>query len=127
MPREHLPSRRECFLPSHSPVIGSLSVTLPAGDTATLGRPVPWNVVAQYRLGKMFWPEVETNATYFHGGPNDDKTQDFVTPGLMVREIKLSREATNRLTIVFGIGDQNRNLAFSHLQPRLDRRFLKDR
>ncbi|HLJ26509.1 MAG TPA: hypothetical protein VKY85_07350 [Candidatus Angelobacter sp.] len=92
-------------------VQSSLSVTLPAADTAKLGRPVGWNVVAQYRIGKMFWPEVESNAMYFHGGPNDGKTQDFVTPGLMVSKIKLSREATNRLAIVFGIGEQ---IATSH-------------
>jgi len=92
-------------------VQSSLSVTLPAADTAKLGRPVGWNVVAQYRISKMFWPEVESNTIYFHGGPNDGRTQNFVTPGLVVSKIKFSREATNRRAVVFGIGEQ---IATSH-------------
>jgi hypothetical protein len=49
-------------------VQSSLSATLPTGDTAKLGRPVVWNVVVQYKIGKIFWPEIENNATFCHGG-----------------------------------------------------------
>jgi hypothetical protein len=45
-------------------VQSSLSATLPTGDTAKLGRPVVWNVVAQYKVAKIFWPEIENNATF---------------------------------------------------------------
>jgi len=92
-------------------VQSSLSATLPAGDTAKLGRPVVWNVVAQYKLAKIFWPEIENNATFYHGGSNDGKVQAFVTPGLMVSKIKLKSNPGNRLALIFGAGEQ---IATSH-------------
>jgi len=63
--------------------------TLPVTSTASLGRSIVWNSVVQYRVGKtgvarFFWPEVESNATFYKGGPNDGKNMDFVTPGLVI-------------------------------------------
>jgi hypothetical protein len=92
-------------------VQSSLSAALPTGHTTRLGRPVGWNSVLQYKVGKVFWPEIENNATYFHGGPHVGKTQDFVTPGLMVSKIKLLHSAGNRLSLTFGAGEQ---IAVSH-------------
>jgi len=92
-------------------VQSSLSSTLPTGDTAKLGRLVVWNIVAQYKVGKMFWPEIENNATYYHGGSNDGRMQNFVTPGLMVSKIKLNSDPRNRLALIFGAGEQ---IATSH-------------
>jgi hypothetical protein len=87
-------------------VQSTLGAVLPAGDTAKLGRVVMWNAVTQYRLGKLFWPEIENNATFYHGGSNDGRTQNFVTPGLMVSKIKLGHDPRNRLALVFGAGMQ---------------------
>lgn len=87
-------------------VQSTLGAVLPAGETAKLGRVVVWNGVAQYHLGKLFWPETENNATFYHGGSNDGRTQNFVTPGLMVSKIKLERDPRNRLALVFGGGMQ---------------------
>lgn len=87
-------------------VQSTLGAVLPAGDTAKLGRVVLWNAVTQYRLGKLFWPEIENNATFYHGGSNDGRTQNFVTPGLMVSKIKLEHDPRNRLALVFGAGMQ---------------------
>ena len=87
-------------------VQSSVGETLPTGYTAKLGRPLAWNSVAQYKLGKFFWPEVENNATYFHGGPHAGKTQDFVTPGLILSKFKLEHDASNRLSLTFGAGEQ---------------------
>jgi hypothetical protein len=69
----------------------SLGATLPTGQPAikTAGRPVIWNTCAQYKYRKIFWPEVESNATFFKGGPNDGKTQEFITPGLVVGKLAL--------------------------------------
>jgi hypothetical protein len=92
-------------------VQSSLSASLPAGDTAKLGRPLSWNAVAQCRLGKMFWPEIENNATFFHGGPNGGKKQNFITPGLMISKIKLTRAPASRFAFAFGAGEQ---IATSH-------------
>ncbi len=87
------------------------SESLPTGHTRTLGRPVSWNSVIQRKVGKIFWPEIECNSTFFRGGPNDGKVQAFVSPGLMVSKIKFMTESNNRLALAFGVGEQ---IAVSH-------------
>jgi hypothetical protein len=84
----------------------TLGAILPANDTTKLGRVVVWNTATQYRVGKFFWPEIENNATFYHGGPNDGRVQNFVTPGLMLSKFKLERDPRNRLALVFGGGMQ---------------------
>jgi hypothetical protein len=87
-------------------VQSTLGAILPADDTLKLGRPVVWNAVAQYRIGKIFWPELENNASFYHGGPNDGRVQNFVTPGLMLSKFKLRRDLRDRLALVVGGGMQ---------------------
>jgi len=87
-------------------VQSTLGAILPADDTTKLGRVVVWNAVAQYHIGKYFWPEIENNATFYHGGPNDGRKQNFVTPGLMLSKFKLERDPRNRLALMFGGGMQ---------------------
>jgi hypothetical protein len=87
-------------------VITSLGATLPTSDGATLGRPVVWNVVGQYRVCKLFWPEIENNATFFHGGSNDGQVQNFVSPGIVVSPLKLTSDPKNRMGFILGIGEQ---------------------
>ena len=88
-------------------VQSTLGATLPTGSTTKLGRPILWNAAGQYHLGKYLWPELEFNSTYFHGGPNDAKTQSFVTPGFTVGRIKVrSSEENSRLGIGIGGGMQ---------------------
>lgn len=84
----------------------TLGAILPANDTTKLGRVVVWNTVAQYRIGKLFWPEIENNATFYHGGPHDGRVQNFVTPGVMISKIKLEHDPRNRLALMFGGGMQ---------------------
>lgn len=87
-------------------VQSSVSATLPTGDTVKLGRPITWNIVGQYRIAKIFWPEIENGATFFHGGPNDGRTQNFITPGVMISKLKLSRAPGNHLAMGFGAAEQ---------------------
>ncbi|MGA7290941.1 MAG: transporter [Terriglobales bacterium] len=87
-------------------VQSTLGGVLPANDTTKLGRVVVWNSVAQYHAGKFFWPEIESNASFYHGGPNDGRKQNFVTPGLMLSKFKLERNERNRLALIFGGGMQ---------------------
>lgn len=87
-------------------VQSTLGAILPANDTTKLGRVVVWNTVGQYHVARFFWPEIESNATFFHGGPNDGRKQNFVTPGLMLSKFKLERDPRNRLALVFGGGMQ---------------------
>ena len=88
-------------------VISSLGGALPTGDTVKLGRTVVWNTTAQYRIHKFFWPEIEDNATYFFGGKNDGKMQNFLTPGATFSKFKFHPEdPTSRPAISFGGGEQ---------------------
>lgn len=88
-------------------VISSLGATLPTGDTRTLGRPVAWNTTAQLKIHKFIWPEIEDNATFFHGGKNDGKMQNFLTPGITFSKFKFHpQDAASRPAIAFGGGEQ---------------------
>lgn len=92
-------------------VQANLGASLPVGDTGTLGRAVTWNTGSQYRINIpshawKLWPEIESNATFFHGGPNDGRTQEFVTLGMTVNGIQLSSTPGSRLRMTFGSGMQ---------------------
>jgi hypothetical protein len=95
-------------------VQASLGATLPTGNAAykTAGRPIAWNTAAQYRIGKLFWPEIESNATFYKGGTNDGKTQEFITPGIIIGKCGLHpSEPRSRPGLAFGGGMQ---IATSH-------------
>jgi hypothetical protein len=93
--------------------------SLPVTNTVGLGRSVIWNNVGQYRLAKtgvarFFWPELETNSTFYMGGPNDGKAATFATPGVIIGRIPLSHDASGkpgRLGLTFGAGQQ---IALTH-------------
>jgi hypothetical protein len=107
-------------------IITSLGATLPTAESDRIGRTVAWNVVGQYRIHKRFWPEIENNATFFHGGPNDGRVQNFVSPGLVVSPLKLTHDPKSRLGFILGIGGQIATSSF-HLYNHalmLDARFV---
>lgn len=88
-------------------VISTLGGTLPTGDTNKLGRTIAWNTVAQYHAGKYLWPELESNATYYFGGKNAGKTQNFLTPGLTTSKFKFNpKDAHSRAGLAIGTGMQ---------------------
>jgi len=88
--------------------------SLPASNAKGLGHSIVWNSVAQYHIAKkgvarFFWPELESNATFYKGGSNDGKSSDFITPGLVIGRIPLSHDASGkpgRLGLTFGAGEQ---------------------
>jgi hypothetical protein len=87
----------------------SIGATLPTGNPAinSAGRPILWNAVAQYRVARLFWPELESNATFYKGGSNDGKVQEFVTPGVVIGRCALHPgEAKSRPGLAFGGGMQ---------------------
>jgi hypothetical protein len=95
-------------------VQSTVGATLPTGNPAITasGRPVAWNTVAQYRIHKLFWPELESNATFYKGGTNDGKTQEFLTPGIIVGKCALHpADPKARAGLAFGAGMQ---IATSH-------------
>lgn len=92
-------------------VQSSLGVSLPTGDADALGRPVAWNVAGQYRMEGVlhqvaFWPEIESNATFYHGGPNDGRRQNFVTVGMIMTGFPMGFPAPTRMKMSFGAGIQ---------------------
>ncbi len=95
-------------------VQSTLGATLPTGNSAyiTAGRPIVWNTAAQYQVGKLFWPEIESNATFYKGGTNDGRTQEFLTPGLLVGKCGLHpSNLKSRPGLAVGAGMQ---IATSH-------------
>jgi hypothetical protein len=98
----------------------TIGITLPTGDTTKLGRPIPWNTVAQFHLGKYFWPEIENNATFYDGGPNHGKKQDFLTPGFMFSRLKLRPSVPHsRLGLAAGAGMQIATSSFHSYNHQL--------
>ena len=88
-------------------VISCLGGNLPTGETNKLGRTIAWNTVAQYHLAKYVWPELEANSTYFVGGKNDGKKQNFLTPGIVFSKFKLHPDdERSRTGVAIGAGMQ---------------------
>lgn len=99
---------------------GNLALTstaggsLPITNAKRLGHTIPWNNTLQYRLAskgpaRFFWPEFESNSSFYKGGPNDGKIATFATPGLIVGRLPLSHSSTGkpgRLGLTFGAGEQ---------------------
>ena len=93
--------------------------SLPVTNAKALGHVIAWNNTIQYRLAKngvarLFWPELEFNATFFKGGSNDGKSMTYATPGIVIGRIALSHDATGRpgrLGLTFGAGEQ---IALTH-------------
>lgn len=102
-------------------VISALGGTLPTGDTNKLGRSIAWNTTAQYHVRKHFWPEVEANTTHYLGGKYDEKTQNFLTPGITVGKFRL-RPANDRsrLGLTIGAGIQIATSQFHTYNHELD-------
>jgi hypothetical protein len=86
----------------HFDVQSTFGATLPTGDTNIIGRTLAWNTAVQYKIGRMFWPEVEVNSSFFEDGPNDGKKQTFITPGIVVGRMHL----WHRLGLTIGGGFQ---------------------
>ncbi len=88
--------------------------SLPVTNAKGLGHTIAWNNAIQYRVrktgvGRLFWPEVEFNSSFYKGGTNDGKVQTFATPGLVVGRIPLTHNAKGepgRLGLTFGAGEQ---------------------
>ncbi len=108
--------------------------SLPASNRKKLGHTITWNSVAQYRIARtgvarFFWPEIESNSSFFVGGANDGKATTFLTPGIVIGRIPLDHTAEGkpgRLGLTFGAGEQiavthfhstNHNLIFTMRMP----------
>ena len=102
-------------------VQADFGVNLPIGGGAVhqLGTPLLTNVVFQYHVLKVFWPQVEVNYTYWPNGPNRGKNQVFLLPGLVLGSIPLYE----RLTWTVGAGYQ---FAVSDAHPQYENNWIVD-
>jgi hypothetical protein len=58
-------------------------------------------------VGKIYWPEVESNYTYYDGGANNSKKQEFITPGIIVGKCAFHpSDPKSRPGLAFGAGMQ---------------------
>lgn len=88
--------------------------SLPVTNAKGLGHAIAWNNAIQFRamktgIGRLFWPEVEFNSSFYKGGMNEGKAQTFCTPGLVIGRIPLTHNAQGvpgRLGLTFGAGEQ---------------------
>jgi hypothetical protein len=83
-------------------VQSSIGGILPNSSVATVGRTISWNTTAQYQIGKIFFPEIESNASFYHLGPNNGKSQNFISPGLMISKFKFKKDTKNRQALIVG-------------------------
>ena len=80
----------------------TVGVPIPLAHESAVGLSVISNTTLQYHLGKYFWPEIEANLTHWTDGPRADKTQVFVTPGLILGRFQL----TPATKFIVGLGYQ---------------------
>ena len=88
--------------------------SLPVTNAKGLGHIITWNNTIQYRLakrgvGRLFWPEVEFNSSFYKGGSNDGKRVMYATPGIVIGRIALTHNAEGkpgRLGLTLGAGEQ---------------------
>ncbi len=80
----------------------TVGLSIPNGGPDRLSMPLAWNTAFQYRVFRYFWPELETNYTWFPIGENTGKNQLFLTPGLLIGRIPIH----GRVGLTFGAGYQ---------------------
>lgn len=94
-------------------VTSCFGALIPTEQADTLGRSLAWNTNAQYHLAKQAWVEIEDNATWFNGGANDGKKQNFVTPGVLAGPFKFyPKDPKRREAFMFGAAIQIATSAF---------------
>jgi hypothetical protein len=65
---------------AHFNVQSTLNGMLPTRKIAQQGRAIEWNVAGQVHATSRTWLDVENNAAFMAGGPNNGKIQNFITP-----------------------------------------------
>jgi hypothetical protein len=83
-------------------VQSTLGINIPTENTIKTGHVVAFNNAFQYHVDHYFWPEVEVNSMFYHGGPNAGKSQTFLTPGMVIGRFPIH----NRVAFTFGAGIQ---------------------
>lgn len=91
---------------------------LPTGKISQQGRAVDWNTTAQMHVSKYAWVDLEDNASFFHAGPFDGKTQNLVTPAAFYM-IRRKEWKPQHASIVFATGMQIATSSFHYYNHNL--------
>lgn len=86
-------------------VQSTLGGLLPAAKVAAQGQAIEWNVTGQIHSTLHTWFDVENNAAFNFGGPNDGKTQNFITPAAFYM-VRRKRWGPTHSVLVFDAGMQ---------------------
>jgi hypothetical protein len=80
----------------------TVGAVLPDSHTDTLGNQIQTNVAFQYHVWDVFWPQIETNWTYYDRGQRSGLNQVFLTPGVVIGRFALGGDRF----FTFGFGYQ---------------------
>lgn len=79
---------------------GNLGGVLPTAYQAKIGNQIQTNVAFQYHILEYLWPQVEVNWTYYADGPRAHKSQVYLTPGINLARIPV----TKHTSFTIGVG-----------------------
>ncbi len=77
-----------------------MSNVLPTSNVTKLGDRLQTNITLLYHLGQVFWPEIESNWTYYPNGQRAELIQVFLALGLALGRFDLKE--TLKFTIRVG-------------------------
>jgi len=80
----------------------TLGDAIPTRDNSKAGHALLTNVTFQYHFSRVFWPEVELNRTDWSGGARDNRSQIYLTPGIVFGRFVIS----GRSKFIVGLGYQ---------------------
>jgi hypothetical protein len=91
-------------------VQSTLGAALPVTNQRAVGHAIVWNTTFQYHVARFFWPELETNATFYKDTISSTVKQGdkqlLLTPGLVLGKFPIHNGVDNRLAFIFGAGMQ---------------------
>ncbi len=67
----------------------TLSLAIPTANANVIGDALIWNTTYQYHFLTYFWPEFDTAVTHWYGGLRDEKTQVFLSAGMLLGRFEI--------------------------------------
>jgi len=92
-------------------VVSNIGGFLPTGKINEQGRAVEWNTTAQFHATAHTWFDIENNTCFFHAGPFDGMTQNFVSPAAFV-SIRRKEWGPEHAYVVLAAGEQVSTTSF---------------
>jgi hypothetical protein len=90
-------------------VQSTLGMQLPVENSIVIGKTLTWNTALQYHVKHLkLWPELENNYNHFVDGANSGRSQNFLTPGIVLGRLSIHE----RTAFTVGTGIQIATSAF---------------